>query len=76
MKFLLSAVVFLIFPALAFAGIAPVPEPEMSSNNDIVAPLLLIAIVGAVIATSAMSGAMATKRESDPFLLPQDDKDN
>ena len=77
MKFLLSTAVLLVVPALAFAGIAPPePMPEMSSDSDIVAPLILLALIGAVVASSTISNAMATKRETDPFLLPEDDKDN
>lgn len=77
MKFLLSAAVLVIMPAMAFAGLSyEPPAPEMSSDSDMVAPLILLVLVGAVIASNTFGSTMATKREADPFLLPEDDSEN
>ena len=74
MKFLLSAATLVIMPAMAFAGIEP--PPEVSSDGDMVAPLILLAMIGVVVASSKIGGAMASKREADPFLLPEDDSES
>lgn len=75
---------FLIFVSLIFvAGMAaageivvpmPEPEPEASSGGSGAdGALVLLALIGMVIASSALAGTQATKREADPYVLPEGD---
>jgi hypothetical protein len=81
MKLFLSAGILIASSAMAFAGTSvsyepigysPV-EPTMSSNSDMTSALVILALIGAAVAASSISGSIATKRESDPFLLPEDE---
>ena len=70
MKFLLSTAAVIVIATASFSQ----EEPRVEPDSDLTGGLILLALVGVVAASSALTGR--AKAEKDPYLMPTEEADD